>query len=100
MVRCRGGGSWCETARGSCLAGDATVKDDGDLVGASERELVCQRMFKPRAAGGGLVKDAGVGDLKLTERELVTVATLTILPGQRRGQHSLPAIKERADMIG
>ena len=76
-------------------AGDAAGEHDRDLVGASERELIRERALKPRPARGGPVKHPGVGDLKLAERQLVAVAALAILAGERGRQACLPAVKER-----
>ena len=56
---------------------------DRDLVRPAGRELIGERALKPRAARGGPVEHAGVGDLKLTERELIAVAALAILDRER-----------------
>jgi len=59
------------------LAADAAAERDGDAVGASERELIADRLLKPRAAGRGAV-DARVSD-SARWRKLVAVAAATIL---------------------
>ena len=42
------------------LSRDAAAEHEGDLVRATERELVGQRALKPRAARGGAVEHARV----------------------------------------
>jgi hypothetical protein len=85
-------------SRGAAV--DAAAEDDGGLIGAAERELVRERLLKPRAARGRPVEHPGVGDLDLAERERVGVPASPVLHGQRRRERGLPAIEERAHIAG
>jgi hypothetical protein len=58
----------------------------GALVGARERELIGEGAIKPRAPGCRPVEHAGVGDLGLTERELVAVAARPVLRPSTAGE--------------
>jgi hypothetical protein len=80
--------------------GHAPAEDHGGLVRPSERELIGERLLEPRAGGGGLVEHAGVGDLKLAERELIAVSAGAILVGERGRERRDPAIEERAHVRG
>jgi hypothetical protein len=66
-----------------CLAVHAPAEHDGHLVGAPERELVADRLLKPGAPGGGAVEHARIGELELTEAQLVAVAAAAIFGAQR-----------------
>jgi hypothetical protein len=59
-------------------APDATTEDDGDVVGAPERQLVADGLLKPRAAGGRSVKHARVGQFELAEGRRVAVAAAAV----------------------
>ena len=87
-----------EAARraGDHLAG----KDDGDVVGAAERELVAEYALEPFPAGLGTVEDARVGELELAERDLVAVAALAVLVGEGTRERTLTAAEEGPDVAG
>jgi len=76
------------------LAADPTPKDDRDVVGPAQRELVADRLLEPGPAGLGAVEDPGVGQFELAEGELVAVAQPAVGRGERRGQPGLPATEE------
>lgn len=61
----------------------ASGEHDRDPVRAAERELIGDRALKPCSAGGGAVEHARVGDLELTERQLVAIAAVNILGSER-----------------
>lgn len=87
-----------EAARraGDHLAGE----DDGDVVGAAERELVAEYALEPFPAGLGTVEDARVGELELAERDLVAVAALAVLVGEGTRERTLTAAEEGPDVAG
>jgi hypothetical protein len=70
-----------KTPRG--LAAHAPAEHHGDAVGAPERELVADRLLKPRAAGRRAIEHARVGELELAKAQLVAVAAAAILGRQR-----------------
>ena len=68
------------------------------MVGAPKRELVAERLLKPRPAGLRAVKDARVGELELAEGERVAVAAAPVGGREGRGQARLPAAQEGLDV--
>ena len=73
--------------------GDRAGEHDLDLVGATEVELVADRLLKPAARGGGRIEHTRVGHLDLAHREPVRMPP-ALRRCERRGQHAHPAIKE------
>jgi hypothetical protein len=61
------------------LATHAPAEHHGDVVGAPERELVTDRLLKPRAPRRRAVKHARVRELQLPKAQLVAVAAAAIL---------------------
>src|SRR6202049_3792886 len=78
---------------------DLAVEDQRDLVGPSDVEVVSDDALEERPARGGTVEDRGVGDLELTERQLIAVPGGDIGVGQRAGQPVEPPPIEVADRL-
>src|SRR5262249_13667683 len=73
----------------------AAGEDERDVVGTAERELVADHALKPGPACLRAVENARVGELDLTERELVAVAGLAVCVRERARQQPLVAPEER-----
>jgi hypothetical protein len=87
-----------EDPRGS--GPDLLVEDQRYLVRPADIEMVADEALEKRPAGCGTVKDPGIGDLELAERQLIDIPGAQVLAGERRGQPALPAPEEAGDSTG
>src|SRR2546425_415233 len=75
-------------------AAHGAVEDERDLVRSAHVEVIANHAFEPGATGLRTVEHAGVGDLELTERELIAVPGLPIARGERGGKLVEPLSEE------
>src|SRR5690348_17387990 len=66
------------------------MKNQRDLIGAAHIEVIPDHTFKPHPPSGWPVEYAGVSNLELTGRHLISVPSPDIGLGKRRGKTSPP----------
>lgn len=69
---------------------DASVEDQGDLVGAADVEVVTDDLLEEDPPGYGPIQHLGQGELGLHHRDVVAVAGGLVLGGERVGQSRQP----------
>ena len=63
--------------------GDPAIKDELNLFGATDVQVFSDDFFKEDATTEGLIQNLSEGKCDLQNGELITVAGLTILEGER-----------------
>lgn len=70
------------------------MKDQRDLIGAADVEVIPNHAFKPHSARRRPVEHTGVDNLELAGRHLVSISGRDIGVGKWRGQTSPPPPEE------
>jgi hypothetical protein len=61
------------------------MQDQRDLIGAAHIEVIPDHAFKPHPACWRPVKHTSVGNLELTKRHFISVSSVEVGLGKRRG---------------
>jgi len=83
-----------------CATGHAPRKDQGDLIGATEVQVVTDHLLEEHPSGEWAVEHLGEGELGLEDRDVVAVAGPAVLPGEGVGQAGEPLASKRVDLVG
>jgi hypothetical protein len=76
------------------------LEDQLHLIRASQIEVLADDFFKEDPAVDGAIEHLGEGELRLQDRELITVAGPTILSGEGVRQALEPFAQQRIDLPG
>jgi len=82
-----------------CATGHAPRKDQGDLIGAPEVQVVTDHLLEEHPSGEWAVEHLGEGELGLEDRDVVAVAGPAVLPGEGVGQAGEPLASKRVDLV-